>query len=149
VFSFWREDKDLNILRGIAFDTECWKIRFVKSEETQKNIKEIVIANFWLLKTLFIELIANSQYPAITRDDFAKWVSSLGLIDAQFLISDAERLFIACKAGTPPELEKYVLSDRDMNRYEFVESLVRIADQKYVVPKLIEDHGEALKDLML
>jgi hypothetical protein len=79
----------------------------------------------------------------VTQADFCKFVQTLGIFDSNFNFETAERVFIACKAPPAPD-PKFQLSDRDMNRYEFLESLVRIADLKYIAPKVMDDYPEAL-----
>jgi len=52
----------------MGFELAYWKVpRFLKDPLTVDQIREVVLDNYLYLKTLFLELIACSKYPAITQ----------------------------------------------------------------------------------
>lgn len=77
VFSPWKADNSKEILAGFSKDILRWKVqRFVKDEEDYLNVCKIVEQHVFYLKTMYIVLISNSNFPSITWNDFTTFVNS-------------------------------------------------------------------------
>lgn len=99
------------------------------------------------LKSVYIILISNSNFPAITWNDFTTFVNSCKLIDENLTLSTVDRLFIATKSsGGTRELEDF--PERDLARFEFYEIIVRMAAAKYKDPGKCETYNQAVKMLV-
>jgi len=80
-------------------DVLIWKVnRFVKEQWILEAVKNIVFRNAAFLKTLFIELTANSNFPSLSQLDFSNFVQQMGLLDKNLQPHDIDRLFIAAKS---------------------------------------------------
>ena len=130
VFAPWKADNTKEILTGFSKDISRWKVqRFVKDEEDYNNVWKILEQNVLYLKTMYIILISNSNFPSITWNDFTTFVNNWKLIDENLQLSTVDRLFIATKSGNSTDLKDF--PERDLARFEFYEIIVRMAGAKY------------------
>lgn len=74
----------------------------------------------------------------------------MGIICEDFNDNDAARVFIAAKSAGDftKELVAQNLPEKDFVRYEWLEALVRLANQKYIVTKEMEYIEDAVEQLM-
>ena len=82
------------------------------------------------MKTLFIVRSSLSNYPCIRWLNFAPFISDLNVLDQQFDMTTVDRIFISVTKNLDKELHG-ILPEKDMSRFQFYESLVRIAFYKY------------------
>ena len=102
-----------------------WKVgKFIKDLKEREEVMEIFYKHVQTLKTLFILLAANSNFPAITWIDYTNFLNNCKIIDKNLQLSTVDRVFIATKVAVRELTDN---PERDMSRYEFYESLVRIA----------------------
>ena len=87
--------------------------------------------------------MASSNYPGIVEIDFLEWIDKTKLTDDNFKRAEVAIVFRSADVN----LEKAELNNNPDNalcRYEFIEVVCRIANEKYIKPKLIENYSEAL-----
>lgn len=82
------------------------------------------------LKTMFIIRSAASAYPSIRWLSYAPMIADLDIFDATFDMGAVDRIFIAVTTRLPESL-KGKLPEKDMSRFQFYESIVRVAMAKY------------------
>ena len=135
------------ILAGFKKDISKWKVqRFIKSETEYDNVYKIVEEYVVYLKTVYIVLISNSNFPAITWNDFISFVNSWKLLDDYLSLSAVDRLFIATKSGGTQDLNNF--PERDLSRFEFYEIIVRMAACKYKDSGRWKTYALAVKTLI-
>ena len=79
---------------------------------------------------------------------YTDFCSTSGIIDGKILkLSDFDRVFIATFTKTEKE-KNHRNPDRALVRYQFLEGLVRLADQKYANNGITEGYANSLKMLM-
>ena len=103
---------------------------FVKDQNEVKEIELLFLQNIEFLKTLYIVRSAMSNYPVIRWLNFAPFIHDMNLIEPNFEMTTVDRIFISVTKNLDKELHG-ILPEKDMSRYMFYESLVRIAFYKY------------------
>ena len=99
------------------------------------------------LKEVFIALISESSYPAITMNDLTIFCQNCNFIEGSITSTVIDRQFIA--AGfIPPENPKFHIIGNALVRYEFWEFLVRVADVKYKQSGIVPTFSLALEKLL-
>lgn len=93
VFAQWRDNNRL----FEQHDFSKWKIdRFVKRPHEQRLIRQFFLDNIQIMKEIYANMQAiSSLYPGISGSAFSEFCQMAGLIDKQFSLSTADRLFIA------------------------------------------------------
>ena len=84
----------------------------------------------------------STLYPGISGDAFSEFCQMAGLIDKQFTLSTADRLFIAAKYDANDDAGDN--SQNELIRYELLEILARTAKAKYVDLGLCQNVAEGL-----
>ena len=147
VFANWRSDNIKEIKAGLKKDISKWKVpRFVKDEEDYEAVCKIMEENVIFIKTLYITLISNSNYPSVTWNDFTSFVNNWKLLDENLNLTTVDRLFIATKSGGTQDLKDF--PERDLSRLEFYEVIVRMASVKYKESGKWEKYSQAVKMLI-
>jgi len=78
------------------------------------------------LKTVFIIKGAASYYPSIRWLDYESMVTEWKIVDNKFESSSVDRIYIAVTKNLNKALVG-VIPEKDMSRFQFYESIVRIA----------------------
>lgn len=77
-------------------------------------------------------MISTPSFPNIERLDLSNWTQDAKLLDKnKTQISDIDRLFINTNTQNINSTEDDLKIPNKLYRYEFLEVLVRIANQKY------------------
>jgi len=125
--------------------------KIVKNEEDLKSVRELLHSIYKNLKDCykhFAAIGAPSEIWSIPLNTYTDFCSSAGIIDGKILkLSDFDRIFIATYTRTEKERNPRN-PDRALVRYQFMEGLVRIADQKYIGSGMASTYSEALKLLL-
>ena len=110
-------------------DLKWWKIpRVCKDKADLQKCEELVRENYADLKHIFTALTSNLEFPNIGWARFKNYIEQIRLVDRNCSMSLIDSIFIA----TNYELEDMTENpDRALNRYEFIEFLVRVAAAKY------------------
>lgn len=90
-------------------------------------MKELYWNNYARLKNIYLNLILNSEYPIITWNDFTIFCNKCKVVDKNINLSIIDTIYIA----TNVSLNNNQNADRDLSRYEFLEILLRLANEKY------------------
>jgi len=97
------------------------------------------------LKGIFLALASRSGFPCINWLMYSDYVKMCEIIDENVNLSAVDRAFIA----TNVEIEK---SDSNpataLQRHEWLEIIVRLADVKFKQPGICATHAEAVKKLI-
>lgn len=104
---------------------------------------ETIKKNYAKLKHIHVNLSSGDNYPHIGLMEFCHFARHAKILDDTIEQQTIDRMFIACKVGGPPGA-----SYQQLYRYEFLELLVRIADQKYQVTGRAKTYNDALKALL-
>ena len=101
--------------------------------------------NIVKLKDVFLKLIAKSRFPNISWLDFADFCVDMSIPDKGCSIAKIDMAFIA----TNVELQRNDENpDKDLNRCEFWEILVRLANEKYKKTGQADRISTALRKLL-
>lgn len=148
VFKDWRLDRPKAIADGFVAEIELWKVpNFVKDEAEVELIIKHMAANSEFLKTLFVIRSSASYFPVIRWLSYAPMVSEWNLLDENFEMGAVDRTFIAVTKNMDKALQG-TLPEKDMSRFQFYESLVRLANLKYKQNNLTETVYEGVKLLI-
>lgn len=111
---------------------------------TQKLL-DVIEKHYVGMKGIFYFALANSKnFPKLDLDDVTKICYKGKLFDRSMNMATLDKNFVATNAS----LNGYKNpADRELNRYEFVEFLVRTAKSKYVDSKIYHDLSEAVGKL--
>ena len=105
-------------------------------------MKDLVRKNYAKLKDIFIALAVESQFPNISLLDYGNFVEKFKILEGTKLKTDSiDRIFIATNYEVVDMEEN---PDRSLNRFEFIEILIRLAGAKYRDSGKINTFNEAL-----
>ena len=111
-----------------------------------KQIENLFYQYIIPLKEIYISLTCQSNYPNITWLDFAYFIQQLQIVDDKTPLAMIDRLFIQANFE---ETDMEENPDRQLCRFEFWETLVRIVASKFKDTKLEETYPEAFERLLL
>jgi hypothetical protein len=98
------------------------------------------------LKEVFTYAVSKSAFPYFTWLDFSDYcISVIKVLDKNCTISKLDMAFIATNVELVEVLEN---PDRDLCRYEFFEIILRIANDKYRIPKIEPTFASAYKRMI-
>ena len=131
VFAKWRED-DQNILdKCYNHDMQNWKLsKFVKEETDLMGVNKIIKKYYPMFKANHLFNSSTSTFPFTSLNDFTIYAKRNNLVDKNLSQSTIDRLFIAANV----ELNNKGNSDNPgsmLVRYEFIELIVRVANDKF------------------
>ena len=112
----------------------------------RKETEEILSKYFLQLKDIFVHLASNSAWPNITQLNMCGFAEKSKILDQNVNISAVDRTFIAAnlkveQSGSAPS--------NGLKRFEFLENLVRLANVKYIEPKIVKSYPEATEKLIV
>lgn len=119
--------------------------RVVRDPVEFEEVTQFFRQNYSLIKEIYLSGVANSVFPNFSWLDFSDYcLNTIKVVDKNCTISKVDMAYIATNVelvdvGSNP--------DRDLNRYEFLEILVRLANDKYRVPKICDSFAGALRNL--
>ena len=96
---------------------------------------------------MFHYLMSNSNYPGILETDFVEWVDKAKITDENVKRTEVAIAFRSADV----KLEKMDVGNNPDNalcRYEFLEVICRLANDKYIKPKINENYSEALQMIL-
>lgn len=81
------------------------------------------------INNIFLYYIGISTYPTIGMNDFTSWANKCEIIDGkQINLATLDRILITTNVALHGLISS---AERDLNRYEFLEVIVRLAIAKY------------------
>ena len=129
IFAKWQEDTVDVLAAAFKIDMKYLKVRKIcHSEEEYKELQEFILLNYTQLKEIFTNLISADNYPNVGMLQFSHFCKESEIYDKNCKISDVDRFFLGVNFE-PEDLPEN--PDRALNRYEFIEILVRIANLKF------------------
>lgn len=107
----------------------------------QQKILDTVEKHYLKLKGMFYyQLAASKSFPALNMDDVVKFCYKAKLFDKHMNMASLDKNLVSTNASINGFKNP---QDRELNRYEFVEFLIRTAKSKYQDPKIYHDLAEA------
>ena len=107
---------------------------------------EAVLKKYYpLLKDCFVHVAANSSWPNIGSLDFCDFATKAKFLDSVVNISTVDRTYIA---ATLKVAETTAIAN-GLQRFEFLEILVRLAMIKYLETKVVKFFPEAIEKLIV
>lgn len=108
------------------------------SEKDRKATEELVLAQYRRVVSLFRELSVSGNdagFGGVTQLEASALLMQAGLVDDVTRVADIDRCFIAAKV-LPFDLRRAgangTLGDKVLSRHQFLEMLLRVADQRYL-----------------
>lgn len=138
VFRDFKDDNKSYLRKCFEQDINYTKIqRTVKGEEdVLEDIKEVLFKHFVKINNIFLYYIGISTYPTISMNDFTSWANKCNIIDGKWInLSTLDRILITTNVALHGLISS---AERDLNRYEFLEIIVRIANALYRESKVCE-----------
>ena len=147
VFKEWKPDTPESLEKMLKSDFSQWKCgRFIKDEYELEEVKKVVSAHIGPLKEVFHMLAARSSYPGIGWNEFTSWAQHVKLPDDKCPMSTIDRAFIA--ANVVLEGGAKGSDNHGLNRFQFLEILVRLSKAKFLETGLADKIAEALSMLV-
>jgi hypothetical protein len=151
VFKQWKEETATQRKESIATDCQLWKLNRLmnksKDDPEIERCRVLIMKHQEFLKEVFINLIAESAYPAISLNTMTSFVQKCNINDSNFSITQSDRCFIGTNFASP-ENPKFQIIGNALVRFEFWEFFVRAADMKYRQTGLCSTYSEALQKLL-
>jgi hypothetical protein len=139
VFKDYKDDTKAYLRKCFDQDIKYSKIqRTVKGEEdTLGDIKEILFANYVRLNNIWLYYIGISSFPVISMNDFTSWAKNCNMVDDKWLnLAALDRILITTNVALHGLISS---AERDLNRYEFLEIVVRLGNAMYRDSKICQD----------
>jgi hypothetical protein len=93
----------------------------------------------------YYQLAHSKNFPALSMDDVTKLCYKAKLFDKHMNMATLDKNLVATNASINGFKNP---ADRELNRYEFIEFILRTAKSKYCDPKIHHDLSEALDHMM-
>ena len=109
-------------------------------------MSEILFKNYAKLINIHLYYIGISSYPTISMNDFTSWAKGCNLIDDKWInLAALDRILITTNVALHGLISS---AERDLNRYEFLEILVRLGNALYRESKVCVSAPAALVKLL-
>lgn len=117
-----------------------------EEEGTLNEITELLFKHYIQINNIFLYYIGISTYPTIGLNDFTSWANKCDLVDGKWInLAALDRILITTNVALHGLISS---AERDLNRYEFLEIIVRLAIAKYRESKICETTPEAILKLL-
>lgn len=133
MFAAWQLDTLDVIENACRADFLQWKVgKFIKQEDEYAEVCNLVRKNYVFLKNAFTTLTSRTNFPYMSTIDLARLLTDAELIDPVTTIGICDTQLIAARKENDAKTSKMQnQAHLNINRFEFIETLVRIAGQKY------------------
>ena len=151
VFKDWKVDTPIILDKCWEHDSKYWKLtRIIKDPEIQEAVKSVMRRIFPKLKNIFHYLIAKSSFPCIGWLDYSNWATSVKVVDGDPKIPQAtvDRAFTAANFEME-KVEGNMNPAEALQRFEFLEIVVRLAKAKYLETGMTKTFADAVNMLYL
>jgi hypothetical protein len=116
----------------------------VKTADSQAKCKKILRDIYPQLRNTYryyAALSARQGVPCIAMNVFSEFVKETNIVDDQLLkLSDVDLKFIACNASANKIRKSPMNPDKALVRYQFMEIVVRLAEDKYIRNEVLKKH---------
>ena len=100
------------------------------------DIKRRLFEHYIKINNIFLYYIGISTYPTIGLNDFTSWANKCDLVDGKWInLAALDRILITTNVALHGLISS---AERDLNRYEFLEILVRLSIAKYRDSKICD-----------
>jgi hypothetical protein len=120
----------------------------IKSEEDCANVLAIIMKNYEKLKHIFVYLSSKSSYPALTQMDYAAFVLKSKINDKNVNLAAVDRVFIATNVTPRGAPEVPGNPGNALCRFQFMEAVVRLGNEKYKSPGLVKTFAEGTQRVL-
>ena len=151
VFRDYREDTHGFLRKAFEEDWQFGKIpRTVKKgqthDEESARIKELLFEHYVRLINIFDYYSGCSSYPTISMNDFTSFANVTKILDHEFIgLAQLDLILVA----TCVSHHQYVNSaEKDLQRYEFLEMIVRTANFRYKDTRQVKTTCDAIEKLL-
>ena len=96
------------------------------------------------MKEIFLHVASQSSWPNIGSLDFCDLATKAKFLDQFVNISSCDRTYIAANL----KVDTSSAPSNGLKRFEFLESIVRLSNIKYLEPKLVKSYAEATEKLI-
>lgn len=124
------------------------------SESDRKATEKVVLANYRRFLGLFRELSVSGNdagFGGVTQLEASALLMQAGLVDDVTRVADIDRCFIAAKV-LPFDLRKAggngTLGEKVLSRHQFLEMLLRVADQRFIQTGKCKSMSNAVEGVM-
>lgn len=149
VFNDWQEDTDFILKSAFQCDMEVIKLYYFIRGEDLKMCERSVLFNFSDLKKIFTILAAKSNYPVVSWTAFVDYCRECDILDETVT---TERLFEAFELVNEEnqKINNPMVNnpEDELQRYEFIELLFRVAGMKYIETKVCDSYNRAFNLLL-
>ena len=134
VFRDYREDSQAYLRSCFEADWEYGKIprtinKKVDMAAEEATIKEALFIEYKNIVNIFDYYSGKSSYPTISMNDFTSFAGECKILDNNYIVLALLDLLLV---STCVSTNVYVNSaEKDLQRYEFLEMIVRLANQRY------------------
>ena len=139
MFANWHSDTSDVIQKALQHDFELWKVgKFVKDSKDLAGVKNFFEEHFAIIKEIRIGAIASSLEPyEMDLKTFHLLMNLTNIKSGGLNTGILDGLFNAVNFE---ETDMTTNDDRKLVRYEFFEILTRIAKEKYIRSKRVEEN---------
>ena len=152
--------KDRSVFRDFRDDTKpflrkCFEqdiiyskiLRAVKGDvEIFEDIQLVLFKHYVKLNNIFLFYIGTSSYPTIGMNDFTSWARHCNMVDDKWLnLAALDRILITTNVALHGLISS---AERDLNRYEFLEIITRLATALYKESKVCDSIPAAIIKLL-
>ena len=111
-----------------------------------QRIREFLFENYVRIINIFYYYSGCSAYPMITMNDFTSFARATNILDYEVIGLAALDLILV---ATCTSHHQYVNSATlDMTRYEFMEMIVRVANERFKNTRIVKTTCEALERVL-
>ena len=132
----------------LEHDEEQWKLnkgKVISNQQDYTELRKVIQQYFHIIKEVFLITAARGdQFPCIGLFGTEEFSKHIGLIDEKKVKKeDVNRNFIAANVSGEEELKQN--PQNELIRYEFIEFMARMANEKYKRYGLVQTWTDAFK----
>jgi len=148
-FAGFKRDSDAIMKECFRLDWSRAKVGRLVEEREREEVQNMLQSNYQKLLAIYRVISAMGVTGAtgfgVTQIEVSDTVQGAGLLDSTTRIADVDRLFIAAKVmQVDMKRGLAVRQDKSLVRHQFLEFLLRLADQRYVQTHVTGSISEAL-----
>lgn len=145
IFRSFKVENEEYLRKAFELDFKYTKIKkiFKSNVNECENVKNLLWKHYEKIKNIYLTNMLGSDYPVVSWNDFTLFCNKCKIPDKTCNLATIDRIFIATNVSTNGSK-----GSRDQERYEFLEILVRLANNKYKDTGLAPSASEALRKLL-
>lgn len=148
-FAGFKRESDAVVRECFVLDWSRAKVGRIVGEKDRVAVQDLLQSNYRSLLSIYRIIsamgVTGETGFGVSQMEASDCIAEAGLIDDTTRLSDVDRLFIAAKV-MPVDMKRglSVKNDKGLVRHQFLELLLRLADQRYVQTGQAESIVEAL-----